>query len=74
MAKFFPGETIGKSHGKAHREGNVIHYAMYHPAAALHQQSLRQIIQADMLNIPSLLAQTDKVPETEEKSQQLSLL
>ncbi len=74
MAKFFPGETISKSHGKARREGNVIYYAMYHPAAALHQQSLRQIIQADMRNIPSLLAQADKIPETKEKSQQLSLL
>ena len=73
MARFFPGETISKCHGKAHKEGDVIHYAMYHPAAALHQQSLRQIIQADMLKIPPLLAQADKVPETEEKSQQLSL-
>jgi DNA polymerase len=46
---------------------------MYHPAAALHQQSLRQIIQTDMLKIPSLLAQAEEVPETEEKPQQLSM-
>jgi DNA polymerase len=47
--------------------------ARYHPAAALHQQSLRQVIQADMLKIPSLLAQSEETPETEEKPQQLNL-
>jgi len=73
LARFFPGETISKAHGKAHREGDVIYYAMYHPAAALHQQSLRQIIEADMLKIPSLLAQAEEIPEAEEKPQQLSM-
>ncbi len=74
MAKFFPGETISKVHGKARRQGDAIYYAMYHPAAALHQQSLRQTIQADMLKIPSLLAQAEKIPQAEEKPQQLRLL
>lgn len=76
MARFFPGETISKVHGKARREGGVIYYAMYHPAAALHQQNLRETIKADMLKIPSLLAEIEKLPETkaEEKPQQLTLL
>ncbi len=74
MARFFPGETISKVHGKARRQGDAIYYAMYHPAAALHQQSLRQTIQADMLKIPSLLAQAEKIPQVEEKPQQLRLL
>jgi DNA polymerase len=73
MARFFPGQTISKAHGKSRRDGNIIYYAMYHPAAALHQQSLRQVIQADMLKIPSLLAQPEETPETEEKPQQLNL-
>lgn len=73
MARFFPKDTISKVHGKTRREGDVVYYAMYHPAAALHQQSLRQIIQADMLKIPSLLAQADKIPQAEEKPQQLSM-
>jgi DNA polymerase len=49
---------------------------MYHPAAALHQQKLRETIQADMLKIPALLAETEKAPETKtgDKPQQLSLL
>lgn len=73
MARFFPGETISKAHGKVRRQGDVIYYAMYHPAAALHQQNLRPVIQADMLKIPSLLAQVEKIPQAEEKPQQLSM-
>ena len=73
MVRFFPRETISKVHGKTRREGDIIYYAMYHPAAALHQQSLRQIIQDDMLKIPSILAQAEKIPEVEEKPQQLSM-
>jgi len=76
MARFFPGETISKIHGKARKEGGLIYFAMYHPAAALHQQKLRETIQADMLKIPALLAETEKAPEakTGDKPQQLSLL
>lgn len=74
MARFFPGETIGKIHGKARKIGSIIHYAMYHPAAALHQQSLRQVIEADMLKIPSLLEEVvEESPEAEQQPQQLSM-
>jgi len=47
---------------------------MYHPAAALHQQSLRQAIEADMKKIPGVLAETKSVPEAESGPQQLSML
>ena len=75
LAKFFPGEPISKVHGKARKQNNVIYFAMYHPAAALHQQSLRQTIEEDMRKIPALLAQAEKVEEVKEveKPQQLSL-
>lgn len=76
MARFFPGETISKIHGKARREGGVIYYAMYHPAAALHQQGLRDTIKADMRRIPSLLIEAQPQPDAEaaQKPQQLSFL
>jgi uracil-DNA glycosylase family 4 len=76
MARFFPGETISKIHGKARRDGDLVYFAMYHPAAALHQQTLRETIQADMLKIPALLAEAQKAPVTKaaDKPQQLSLL
>lgn len=72
LAKFFPGETISKIHGKARKQGDVIYFAMYHPAAALHQQSLRQTIEEDMRKIPPLLTQIEVVKE-ENKPQQLSM-
>jgi len=73
MAKFFPGKSISKIHGTAQRRDNIIYYAMYHPAAALHQQSLRQAIEADMLKIPVLLDEAKNVPEAKPQSQQLSM-
>jgi uracil-DNA glycosylase family 4 len=63
MARYFPGKSISKIHGTAVKSDNVIYYAMYHPAAALHQQSLRQAIEADMLKIPRLLAEARNVQE-----------
>ncbi len=76
MARFFPGETISRIHGRPRREGGRAYLAMYHPAAALHQQSLRQTIQADMLKIPALLAEAAPGPgaRAEAAPQQLSLL
>ena len=73
MALFFPGKSISKIHGTALKQDGIIYYAMYHPAAALHQQSLRQTIQADMLKIPSLLAQTGGIAETKPQPQQLTM-
>jgi len=73
MAMFFPGKSISKIHGTAQRQGNVIYYAMYHPAAALHQQSLRRAIEEDMLKIPQLLAQADSIAEAKQQSQQLNM-
>ena len=73
MAMFFQGKTISKIHGTAQKRGDIIYYAMYHPAAALHQQSLRQTIEADMIRIPSLLAQMETVPEAKPESQQLKM-
>ena len=73
MAMYFPGKSISKIHGMAQKRDNVIYYAMYHPAAALHQQSLKQAIEADMRKIPALLAKTESVQETTPQPQQLSM-
>ncbi|MFC2007315.1 uracil-DNA glycosylase [Chloroflexota bacterium] len=69
MARYFPGKTISKVHGSAHKHDGIVYFAMYHPAAALHQQSLRQTIEADMCKIPSLLAETKNIQEVKEESQ-----
>jgi len=72
LAKFFPGETIGKVHGKERKRDNIVFFPMYHPAAALHQQSLRQTIEEDIKKIPAILARSENV-EAESKPQQLSM-
>jgi uracil-DNA glycosylase family 4 len=76
MARYFPGKSISKIHGTAQKQGGVLYFAMYHPAAALHQQSLKIAIEADMLKIPRLLAEADKTPEVKasaESGQQLNM-
>ncbi|MFW6126274.1 MAG: uracil-DNA glycosylase [Chloroflexota bacterium] len=75
LAQFLPGAAIGKVHGTAHRKDGVLYFAMYHPAAALHQGSLRKAIQDDMLKIPRLLNEAEKVEEVkaEDEPQQLSM-
>ncbi len=60
MARFFPNKLISKIHGTAEIRDGVIYFAMYHPAAALHQGNLRAEIEKDMLKIPGLLAELDK--------------
>ncbi len=66
MARFFPGGSISKVHGTARKSGGVTYFAMYHPAAALHQGSLRKVIMEDMLKIPPLLTQAGAVTEEKE--------
>ncbi len=63
MARFMPGAKIGSAHGTvrpAPPETGVrdaLVFAMYHPAAALHQASLRPILEADMLRVPTALVE-----------------
>jgi DNA polymerase len=73
MARYFPGKSISKIHGTAVKQDNVIYFAMYHPAAALHQQSLRNDIEADMKKIPKLIAEMNKVEEVKPQPQQLNM-
>jgi len=63
LARFFPGKTISKIHGTAQKWNGITCFAMYHPAAALHQQSLRRVIEEDMNKLPILLAQTKTTPQ-----------
>jgi uracil-DNA glycosylase len=66
MARYFPGGRISAIHGHARRiDGRVI-VAMFHPAAALHQPSLRESIEDDFRRLPEILAEAKKqaVPAT----------
>lgn len=75
MERYFPGAKISHIHGQPRKVGGIIYYPMYHPAAALHQPRWRQVIKEDMLKIPQLLAEADRIAETElpQSAEQLSL-
>ena len=85
MAKFFGSEKISAIHGRARKMDNFICIAMYHPAAGLHQASLKDVIRQDFKKIPLVIAEAErmaaqpkaKLPEPtktkEEPPQQLSL-
>ncbi len=57
MARFLPNQTISKNRGKAQNVEGFLVYPIYHPAAALHNQSLRKVIEEDFKAIPSLAQQ-----------------
>jgi uracil-DNA glycosylase len=57
MSKWFPNERISRIHGQARTFGQRVVVPMYHPAAALHQASLRTTIEADFERLPRILAQ-----------------
>ena len=63
MAKFFGGEKISTIHGRARKIDGRICIAMYHPAAGLHQQSLKDTIRSDFKKIPQVIAEAERQSE-----------
>ncbi len=55
MARFFPGETISRIHGRPRWEGGLAYFAMYHPAAALRNGQVMEQIKQDFLKIEKFL-------------------
>jgi len=55
MAKFFPNQTISRIHGRPRETAGRFYVPMYHPAAALHQGSLRQVMLEDFRRLPELV-------------------
>jgi len=75
MARYFPGAKISSIHGRPKKIDGRLYYPMYHPAAALHQPSLRATVVEDMQKIPQLIAEIDQIEESNrpEDAEQLSL-
>lgn len=82
MNKFLPGAKISAVHGQMRRVGERFVIAMFHPAAALHQASLKPAILQDFARLPQLLEQARAAlarsapmppPEGKEEPKQLSL-
>ena len=59
MARFLPDVKISSVHGRAVRVKGRLVVPMFHPAAALHQPSLRPSLVADFAALPDLIAKAD---------------
>lgn len=75
MARAFPNERISRIHGQPKKIEGIVFVPMYHPAAALHQPSLRHTIEEDFKKLPEILRKLDQMQDEEppEQAQQLSL-
>jgi DNA polymerase len=77
MARYFPNVKISKIHGQAKEIDGRVVIPMYHPAAALHQPSLRQVVKEDFSLIPAIIDQRQSASLPQESDpidpEQLSL-
>lgn len=62
MNRAFPDEKISVVHGQPRKVNGRVYFPMYHPAAALHQPSLRSTVEADFDRLRALLDGT-LIPE-----------
>jgi len=68
MARYFPGARISKIHGQAKEINGRLIVPMYHPAAALHQPSLRKVIEADFSMLPALIEKRDPTSQPDQQT------
>ena len=62
MGLFFKGAKITQIHGQMRKVDDRFVIAMFHPAAALHQLSLKETIMADFAKLPELLKEARAEP------------
>ncbi|MEX2143844.1 MAG: uracil-DNA glycosylase [Anaerolineales bacterium] len=83
MVRFLPNVKISEMHGQAVRVRGRLVIPMYHPAAALHQPSLRDTVISDFSQLPEWMVKAGNIPEMQpdvvfaenhkQRSEQLSL-
>ncbi len=80
MARFLPNAKVSQVHGTSSNINGRLIVPMYHPAAALHQPSLRPAVEADFAKLPGMITgageQTESIvggPKSENDPKQLSL-
>ena len=72
LERFVPGRKISEDHGKAFRRdmdgiGRRVFYALYHPAAALYNGSLRDTLITDFTRIPKIIDAIEKENKNNQK-------
>jgi DNA polymerase len=78
MTRWFPDKKISEIHGKSKKFNNLVVLPMYHPAAALHQPSLKRVLEEDFKRVPQILKEMASLKEEAEEKrepppQQLSM-
>jgi uracil-DNA glycosylase family 4 len=68
LQRYLPGARIGEVHGTLRRSGGRYIFPMYHPAAALHQSSLRETLVRDIRGLPAVLLTARAAIESERES------
>jgi len=62
MGKFLPNAKISAVHGQAFQVNGRLIVPMYHPAAALHQPSLKADVERDFASLPTLINKAKDPP------------
>jgi uracil-DNA glycosylase family 4 len=65
LGRYLPGARISAVHGQLRRSGGRFIFPMYHPAAALHQASLRETLFTDIRGLPAALLAAREALEAE---------
>jgi DNA polymerase len=73
MAKFLPTARISLVHGQPSWVNGRLIVPMYHPAAALHQPSLKSTIIADFSNLPKAIEQAKRIKPRIEASGKIEI-
>lgn len=68
LQRYLPNAKISEVHGRAVRVKGRLICPMYHPAAALHQPSLRGTVEQDFLKLPQMIAQAGDAPDYVEET------
>lgn len=63
MGLYLPNAKISDVHGQALKVRGRLVVPMFHPAAALHQASLKPIVERDFARLPDLIAKAAEAPE-----------
>ena len=63
LQRYLPGARIAAVHGTLRSAGSRFVFPMYHPAAALHQGSLRATLFEDIARLPAALLEARRIVE-----------
>ncbi len=69
MGRFLPNAKISAIHGQSfHVKGRLI-VPMFHPAAALHQPSIKPTVEQDFANLPEIIANASTIAPIPEETE-----